>query len=111
MFRKVALALVAASVLTVPVLAQDATPGAGKVSPTAPASAPPVKAVKADKVVTKHHMVNRHHRDGTKVVKHPKHGTHAYHMKHGRTATKQVSGKPIPVNQVSTKPAAKSGVN
>jgi hypothetical protein len=98
MFRKVAIALVAASVLTAPVLAQNVAPGAGKASQATTAPAP---TVKADKATTKHRMVVRHHRHGTKMVKHTKHGKYAHHMKHGKPAAKQVS----------VKPAAKSGVN
>src|SRR5215467_13845346 len=66
MFRKVAIALVAASVLTAPVLAQGVAPSAGKVSQPTPVPAPTAKTVKADTAATKHHMVARHHRHGTK---------------------------------------------
>ena len=111
MFRKVAIALVAASVLTAPVLAQGVAPGAGKVSQPTPAPAPTAKTVKADKAATKHHMVARHHRHGTKMVKHAKQGKYAHHMKSSKTAAKQVSGKPVAAKHVSTKPAAKAGVN
>jgi hypothetical protein len=112
MFRKVAIALVAASVLAAPVLA-NAAPGSGKAPQstigTAPASA--VKTVKADKAIVKHRFVVRHHRHGTKLAKHVTHVKYAHHMKHGKTATKQASGKPVAVKQVSAKPATRSGVN
>src|SRR5215468_9072446 len=108
MFRKVAIALVAASVLTAPALAQNVQADTGKAPQTTTAPAP---IVKADKAITKHRTVTRHHRHGVKVVKHAKYGKYAHHMKHGRTAAKQVSGKAVPVKQVSTKPAPKSGVN
>jgi len=110
MFRKLAIALLAASVLTAPVLAQNVAPGAGKASQTTTAPPPAVKTVKADKAVAKHRMVTRHHR-GFKMVKHAKHGKYAHHMKRGKTAAKQVSGKPVAVKHVSAKPAARSGVN
>jgi hypothetical protein len=107
MFRKVAIALVAASVLTAPVLAQNVAPGAGKASQTTTAPAP---TVKADKATTKHRMVTRHHH-GVKTAEHAKHGKHAHHMKREKTAAKQVSGKPVAAKHVSAKPAARSGVN
>ena len=109
MFRKIAIALVAATALTAPALAQNVTPDTGKASPqttTAPAS-----AVKAHKTPTKHHMVVRHHRHGVKMVKHANHGKYARHMKHGKTPPKQVSAKPVAGKQVSAKPVAKSGAN
>jgi periplasmic divalent cation tolerance protein len=113
MFRTVAIALVAASVLAAPVLAQNVAPGAGKAplaaTGTAPTSA--VKTVKADKAITKHRFVVRHHRHGTKLAKHVTHVKYAHHMKHGKTATKQATGKPAAVKQVSVKPATRSGVN
>jgi Ni/Co efflux regulator RcnB len=108
MFSKVAIALVAASVFTAPVLAQNATPGTAKAPQTTTAPAP---AVKADKPVTRHRIVVRHHRHGAKVIKQAKHGTHVRHVKRGGTLAKQVSGKAAPVKQVSAKPAPKSGVN
>jgi hypothetical protein len=110
MFRKVAIALVAASVFTAPVLAQEVAPGTAK-APATTAVAPATKDVKADKAPTKHHRVVCHHRHGTKVVKHFNHGKYAHHIKRSKTATKQVSGKPVVAKQVSTKPVAKSGVN
>jgi hypothetical protein len=113
MFRKVAIALVAASVLAAPVLAQNAAPGSGKAPQTTTGTAPAstVKTVKADKAIVKHRFVVRHHRHGTKLAKHVTHVKYAHHMKHGKTATKQASGKPVAVKQVSAKPATRSGVN
>ena len=112
MFRKVAIALLAASVLTAPVLAQNAAPGTGKAPQTTAGTAPAnaVKTVKADTAITKHRKLVRHHH-GAKMVKHVKHVKYAHHMKRGTTAPKQVSGKPVPADQVSAKPAARSGVN
>jgi len=119
MFRKIAIALVAASVLTVPVLAQNAAPDAGKTAQTTTAPANTVKTVRADKAVTKHHVARHHH--GVKMVGHAKHGTYAHHMKHGKThahhmthtktAARQVPGKIVTAKHVSTKPAARAGVN
>jgi hypothetical protein len=107
MFRKIAIALVAATALTAPALAQNVD--TGKASPqTTTAPAPTVKAHKA---ATRHRTVVRHHHHGVKVVKHANHGKYARHMKHGKTPPKQVSAKPVAEKQVSTKPAAKSGVN
>ena len=102
MFRKIAIALVAASVLTAPVLAQNTAPGTGNISPTAPAAAATVNAVKADKAITKHRTVLRHHRHGAKMVKHARHGKYAHHMKHG---------KPLAAKHVSAKTTTRSGVN
>jgi hypothetical protein len=130
MFRKVAIALVAATALAAPVLAQDVAPATGKASQTTTAPAP---AVKADKAITKHHVVARHHHHGVKMVKHVKHGKYAHHMKGAKVhqavvktpakpvATKPVATKPVATTngaatapastQVTTKPAAKSGTN
>ena len=113
MFRKIAIALVAASVLTAPVLAQNTAPGTGNISPTAPAAAATVNAVKADKAITKHRMVVRHHRhhQDVKMVKHANHGKYVHHMKRGKTAAKHVSGKHVLAKHVSAKPVVRSGVN
>jgi len=125
MFRKVAIALVAASVLTVPVLAQDAAPGAGKAAQTTTAPATTVKTVKAGKVTTKHRMVTRHHRHHHHVamVGHAKQGKHVghmkyahhtklvHHMKHGETAAKPVSGKLVTARHVAAKPTVRPGAN
>jgi len=108
MFRTVAIALVAASVLTAPVLAQNVAPGTGKVSQTTAAPAP---TVKANKAVAKHRVVTRHHNHGVKMVKHARHGKYAHHMTHNKFAAKQGSGKPVAAKHVSAKPAAKAGVN
>jgi hypothetical protein len=117
MFRKIAIALVAASVLTAPVLAQGTTPGDSKVSPTTPAptASTPETSEKAVTKVTKHRVVARHHRRGTKMAKYAKsHGTKM--VKHARSpGTKMVryakgaraSAKPIS----SKKPAAKSSLH
>jgi len=133
MFRKVAIALLAASVFTAPALAEIAAPAKAPQSTTgsAPAhSANTVKTVKADKAATKRHVVARHHRHGTKMAmhKHVKHVKVAHHGKRGKIAgagktavVKHAAVKPAvtttgaAVNsapaQVTAKPAAKSGVN
>jgi hypothetical protein len=113
MFRKVAITLVAASVLAAPVLAQNAAPAIGKATQTTTGAAPAnaVKTVKADKASTRHRVVARHPRHGTKLAKHVTRVKYAHHMKHGKTVTKQASGKPAAVKQVSAKPATRSGVN
>lgn len=124
MFRKVAIALVAATVLTAPVLAQNVAPATGKASQTTTTPAP---TVKADKAITKHRTVDRHHHS-VKMVKHVKHGKYAHHMKRAKvhqavvkTPAKPVATKPVATTngaaaapastQVTTKPAAKSGTN
>jgi len=132
MFRKIAIALVATSFLAAPVLAQGTAPGDSKVSPTTPPTtsiAP--KSEKATTKVTKHHMVIRHHRHGTKVakvtkvhgpktVKYAKYGKYTHPMKHGRTSSKlmssaHASAKPLSsktsIKRSSSKPAAKQGVD
>jgi len=101
MFRKIAIALVAASVITAPVLAQDTT-----VSPTrpAPTASTPEKSGKAVTKVTKHRVVARHHRHGTKMAKYTKsHGTKMVKYAKGARA----SAKPIS----SKKPAAQSSLH
>ena len=129
MFRKVAIALVAATVLTAPVLAQDVAPATGKASQTTTAPAP---SVKADKAITKHRTVARHHH-GVKMVKHTNHVKYARHMKRAKVhqavvkaparpvATKPDATKPVATTngaatapasaKVTAKPATKSGVN
>ncbi len=118
MFRKVAIALVAATVLTAPVLAQDVAPATGKVSQPTTAPAP---TVKTDKAIAKHRMVVRHH--GTKMVKHTNHEKYARHMKRAKVhqAVVKAPTKPVATTngaatapasaKVTTKPAAKSGTN
>jgi hypothetical protein len=122
MFRKIAMALVAASVLTVPVLAQTNAPGDGKASPltSAPTVSSTEKADKAITKVTKHRIVARHHRHGAKMAKSTKYhgpkmvkyaksgtkyGKFTRHIGRGRTVPKHAFGaastKPI------SKPAAK----
>jgi hypothetical protein len=129
MFRKIAIALVATSVLAAPVLAQG-TLGDSKVSPTTPPTTSIVpKSEKAITKVTKHRMVTRHHRaklakytksHGPKMVKYAKYGKYTRSMKHGRTASKFMSSarasvKPIPSKALGkrsySKPAAKRGVD
>jgi hypothetical protein len=114
MFRKVAIALVAATVFAAPVLAQDVAPATGKSSQTTTAPAP---TVKADKAITKHRTVARHHH-GVKMVKHTNHVKYARHMKQAKVhpavvkapakpvATKPVATKPVATKPVATKPVA-----
>lgn len=121
MFRKIAIALVAASALTAPVLAQQTTnPSAEtKVSPTAPA--PSISSTeKTEKLTTKptkHRMAARHHHRGAKMAKYTKshgakmgkyakYGKYTHPMKHGRTAGKHAFGA-VSAKAISSKPAAK----
>ncbi len=136
MFRKIAIALVATSVLAAPVLAQG-TLGDSKVSPTTPSTTSIVpKSEKAITKVTKHRIVVRHHRHGTKLAKYTKsrtpkmaklakYGKYTHPMKHGRTAGKltsskfmssaRASAKPLSsktlIKRSFSKPAAKRGVD
>jgi hypothetical protein len=107
MFRTFAIALLAASVLTAPVLAQNATApaSADKSAPAAPA---PVKTVKADRAVAKH-VRHARHAHGTRMAKHVKHMKTAHHMKRHNVST--TTGAAAPAKQADTKPAAKSGAN
>jgi hypothetical protein len=107
MFRTFAIALLAASVLTAPVLAQNATApaSADKSAPAAPA---PVKTVKADRAVAKH-VRHARHAHGTRMAKHVKHMKYAHHMK--RHNVSPTTGAAAPAKQADTKPAAKSGAN
>jgi hypothetical protein len=112
MFRKMAIALVAASVFTAPVLAQNPPLSGGTTSPsgeTTEKAKQPEKTEKAaestekvEKKVMQHHRIARHHRHGTKaakVGKHPSAKTAKYakievrRTKHGRTTSKHVYGK------------------
>jgi hypothetical protein len=70
MFRKIAIALVATSVLAAPVLAQGTTLGDKVTTPSTTSIVP--KSEKAITKVTKHRMVIRHHRHGTKLAKYSK---------------------------------------
>ena len=114
MFRKIAIALVAASVLTAPVLAQGTTPGDSKVSPTTPAptASTPEKSEKAVTKVTKHRVVARHHRHGTKMAKYTKsNGTKMVkYAKGARASAKPISSK-RGTKPSSSKPAAKSSLD
>ena len=117
MFRKIAIALVAASVLTAPVLAQGTTPGDSKVSPTTPAptASTPEKSEKAVTKVTKHRVVARHHRHGTKMAKYTKsHGTKMvkHTRSHGTKMAKYAKGARASAKPISSKkPAAKSSLH
>lgn len=108
MFRKIAIALVAASVFTAPVLAQGISSDS-KLSPSSPAASDS-DTVKTDKTITKHHVVVRHHRHGAKMAKYAKYGKYARHMRHGGTATKQISGARGSAKPIS-KSKAKSGLD
>jgi hypothetical protein len=129
MFRKIAIALVATSVLAAPVLAQG-TLGDSKVS-TPPTTSIVPKSEKAITKVTKHRVVIRHHRHATKMAKstkyhgpktakYAKYGKYTHPMKHGRTASKfmssaRASAKPISSKALTkrsfSKPAAKRGLD
>jgi hypothetical protein len=108
MFRKMAIALVAASVFTAPVLAQNDTLSGGSSTKGSQVTTPPAgestekaetpekaektaestKKVKVGKTVARHHRVARHGRHGTKAAKFVKSRTTAVYAKHrdGRTA-------------------------
>jgi hypothetical protein len=73
MFRKIAIALVAASVFTAPVLAQSTLQGGSTSTPSSEATKPekaekstetPEKAEKTVKPATKRHHAARHHHHG-----------------------------------------------
>jgi hypothetical protein len=100
MFRKMAIALVAASVFTAPVLAQNDTLTGGSGTKSSQVTTPPAgdsaaeKAGKPEKAeksaeaveksmkkVTRHHRVARHHRHGTKAAKYVKSRTAAVYAK------------------------------
>jgi hypothetical protein len=112
MFRKIAIALVAASVLSAPVLAQQTTtPSENKLSPStsAPTATAPEATEKSVTKPTKHRMVSRHHHHGkmAKYGKHgPKYGKYTRHMGRAAMPSKRaygaVSGKAI------SRPAARS---
>jgi len=130
MFRKIAIALVAASALTVPVLAQQTNPsGETKLSPST--SAPTITSTeKTDKLTTqptKHRMGARHHhakmakftKSHPKMGKYGKYGKYTHPMKHGKTAarfmsTARASAKPISSKATKpslSKPGAKPSVD
>ena len=112
MFRKLAIALVAASVLGAPVMAQNSTLSGGQPSQTKPAGESPEKAEKtpegktaetgetSEKSVTKHHRVARHHHHGMKTARYGKHHgpsakyakSESRHMGHGRTTGRHAYG-------------------
>ena len=100
MFRKVAIALFAASMLTAPVMAQAAAPA------TKPAAAITVKTVKADKTALKHRKHARHH-NSTRMAKHM-HKNGVKHVRHFNNGHK-VAGTANKV--VAAKPATRSGNN
>ena len=106
MFRKVAIALFAASMLAAPVIAQAAAP---TTKPAAGAtSAAAVKTIKADKTAFKHRKHARHH-NGTHMAKH----MHKNGVKHVRHFNKgnghKMAGTANKV--VFAKPATRSGNN
>ena len=133
MFRKIAIALVATSVLAAPVLAQGTTLGDKITTPSTTSIVP--KSEKAITKVSKHRMVVRHHRHGTKLAKYSKsrgpklakytkshgpkmakdakYGKYTRSMKHGRTASKFMSSarasvKPIPSKALGKRSFSKS---
>jgi Ni/Co efflux regulator RcnB len=104
MFRKVAIALIAASMLAAPVMAQAATtkPAAAAASATA------VKTVKADKSALKHRKHVRRH-NGTHMAK-PMHKNAVKHVRHFNKGNgHKIVGTANKV--VSAKPATRSGNN
>ncbi len=116
MFRKIAIALVATSVLAAPVLAQG-TLGDSKVT-TPPTTSIVPKSEKAITKVTKHRMVIRHHRHGTKLAKYTKsrsskmgkfakYGKYTHPMKHGRTSARFMSSARASAKPISPKALTK----
>jgi hypothetical protein len=76
MFRKMAIALVAASVFTAPVLAQNNTLSGGPTSTPSSDTMDKTKTEKTEKSAesteksaAKHHRIARHHRHGSKTTK------------------------------------------
>jgi hypothetical protein len=100
MFRKLAIALIAASVLGAPVMAQTNTlTGGGQPKPTGES---PEKAEKtpesktaeggetSEKSATKHHRVARHHHHGAKSTRYGRaHSSMAMHGKHHEPASEK----------------------
>jgi hypothetical protein len=90
MFRKLAVALIAATVFTAPVLAQSTAPAKNDAAPatTAPATtAPATTAPKADRakptVRHAHHVRRVHHVRHAHHVRHMHHVWHKHHVRHG----------------------------
>ncbi len=123
MFRKIAIALVAASALTVPVLAQGTNPsGDSKLSPStsAPTVSVPEKTEKAVTKPTKHRAAARHHRHakmakstkyhGAKMVKYAKVGKVTRHYGRAKIGPKHAYGAALK-KPISSKPAAKPGLD
>jgi hypothetical protein len=118
MFRRIAIALVASSVLAGPVLAQGTTPGDSKTT-TPPTATIEPKSEKATTKATKHHTVLRHHRHGAKLAKYTKshgpktakyakYGKYTHPMKHGKTASKSMTGARASAKPISSKSLTKS---
>jgi hypothetical protein len=125
MFRKIAIALVATSVLAAPVLAQGTTLGDKVTTPSTTSIVP--KSEKAITKFSKHRMVIRHHRHGTKLAKYSKsrgpklakytkshgpkmvakYGKYTRSMKHGRTASKFMSSARASVKPIPSKASGK----
>jgi Ni/Co efflux regulator RcnB len=121
MFRKIAIALVAASVLGAPVLAQQTTttPSDNKLSPSTstPNATAPETSEKTVTKSTKHRVVARHHRHakvakygksrGSKMAKYGKSGKSG--AKYGKYThhTSRASGKHAYGKAMSSKPATK----
>jgi hypothetical protein len=120
MFRKIAIALVAASALAAPVLAQQTSPsGETKLSPSTPS--PTVSSTeKSDKLTatkptTKHRMVSRHHHHVTKMVKSTKYQGSKKYGKYGKSTrhlgrTHKHAYGAVSAKAISSKPAAKSSL-
>jgi hypothetical protein len=124
MFRKIAIALVAASVLGAPVLAQQTTTGGeSKLSPStsAPTATVPETTEKSVTKVTRHRMVGRHHHhakmakyskfQSTKMVKYgkygKKYGKYTRHMSRAAMPSKRAYGA-VSGKAISSTPATRS---
>lgn len=114
MFRKIAIALVAASVLSAPVLAQQTTtPSDNKLSPSTGNTSSVTVPESTEKTVTKptkHRTVSRHHRHA-KMAKYGKHGAkygkYTRHMGRAAMPSKRTYGA-VSGKAISSKPGARS---
>ncbi len=116
MLRNFAVALLAATVLTAPALAQGAsktdatTPAAAATTPASKTAAKPEQKTVAAKPTQTSASVHKHHRH----VAHLKHGKHVAHLKHVKhakyvKAVPSTDGAKHHVRHVAKKPASTTG--
>jgi hypothetical protein len=103
MFKTFAAALLAASVIASPVLAQGTTQGtASKPASTEMTKAPDSNgAVKTHKGKSHKAMNHSKHRKHVKAASHAKAGKHVKVARHGRHHVKHVAAKPAPAKPAS----------